>query len=86
VDLLPLEKAFTMVAATSQETVLRHSLLAARTLGLAIDVVRAAAATPDRPTRRLAQEIVATRLRTLALHLRIGVAALAQPKRIALRS
>jgi hypothetical protein len=85
-DLLPLDKAFTMVAATRQETVLRHALLAARTLGLAIDVVRAAAATPDRPQRRPAQEIIAARLRTLALHLQIGVAALAQPKSATARS
>jgi hypothetical protein len=48
-DLLPLDKAFAMVTATKQATVLRHTLLAARTLGRAIDVVRAAAATADAP-------------------------------------
>jgi hypothetical protein len=77
-DLLPLEKALSMVATTERETVLRHAMFAARTLSLAIDVVQATMMTPARPTRRVAQQMVSARLREMNLHLRMGAAALAR--------
>jgi len=74
-DLLPLDKAFSMVAANKHETVLKHAMFAARTLSLAIDVVQAAAETPSRPTRKLVQEMISARLRELHLHFQMGKAA-----------
>lgn len=85
-DLLPLEKAFSMIAATDRETVLKHAMFAARTLSLAIDVVQAAATTSSRPTRSLAQEIISARLRELNLHFRMGIAALARSKPVTAES
>lgn len=80
VDLMPLEKALSMVEATADETILKHAMLAARTLSLAIDVVQSTAETSSRPTRKLAQEMVSARLSELDLHLRMGVAALAKAR------
>ena len=74
-NLLPLDKAFSMVATTKHETTLKHAIFAARTLSLAIDVVQAAAETPSRPTRKLVQEMISARLRQLHLHFQIGKAA-----------
>jgi hypothetical protein len=79
-DLLPLEKALSMIVGLDSETVLKHAMLAARMLGLAIEVVQATAITPTRPPRKLAQQIIDARMRQLNLHLRMAVAASAQNK------
>jgi hypothetical protein len=77
-DLMPLEKALSMIAGTQNESVLKHAMFAARTLGLVIDVVQAAAITPSKPSRKLAQEIISARIFQLNLNLQMGSAALAR--------
>ena len=69
-----------MIATSQQEPGLKHALFAARTLGLALDVVQSTATSPARPPRKLAQAAIAARLRELNLHLRMGLAALKQPQ------
>lgn len=73
-DLLPMDKALTMIRGTQGEQRLKHGLLAARTLTLAIDVVQAAALSSDRPDRSAAQVMVDTRLRQFLHNVRIGMA------------
>lgn len=75
-DLLPIEKALSMVEATKQRSVLTYALYAARTLSLAIDVIQAAAETPARPSREIVQKMISARLQELHMHLSTGVSAL----------
>ena len=72
VELLPMKKAQAMLAGVRDVTKLSHTLLAARTLGLAIDIVRAASTTPVRPSRAAAQETVGARLKQLYIYFLIG--------------
>jgi hypothetical protein len=72
-DLMPLGIALYMIRGAPSPTRLKHALLAARTLALAIDVVQAAASTTNRPTRRAAQEVVSARLKQLLRHFELGV-------------
>lgn len=70
--LLPLAKAHAMLAGAPDEAVLLRAMLAARTLSLAIDVVQATSLTASKPSRALAQQIVAERIHQLDRHLQLG--------------
>ncbi|RYE65811.1 MAG: hypothetical protein EOO81_12235 [Oxalobacteraceae bacterium] len=75
-DLLPMGLALAMIEGTAAIARLKHALLAARTLALAIDVVQATAARSEALGRRPAQEVVAARLKHLEQHLWIGLGTL----------
>lgn len=75
-DLLPMALALAMIEGTAEIARLKHALLAARTLALAIDVIQATAAHTNALGRRPAQEVLAARLKHLEHHLRIGLGTL----------
>jgi hypothetical protein len=75
-DLLPMSLALAMIEGTADLVRLKHALLAARTLALAVDVIQATAAHTNALGRRPAQEVIAARLKYLEQHLRIGLGTL----------
>lgn len=64
-----------MLAGMPDKSLLRRAMLVARTLSMAIDVVKAASLTASRPTRLQAQQIVGERIHKLDRHLQLGAKA-----------
>jgi hypothetical protein len=74
VDLLPLKTGLKMIEGSPFENRLKHGLLAARVLALAVDIVRATAVSERRPPRSAAQEIVFARLKKFLQNVNYGFA------------
>jgi len=70
--LLPMDKALAMIAPVSEAPRLKHALLVARTLSLAIDLVQATADGVRPPSRTAAQGLILARIRQLHLHVRMA--------------